>query len=229
MILKKTLAAGALLIASLLISEPALAAPDKSVPIVKNIHPFCLKVGYVGASLSDYKIGSAPMIKENLTKQGYIYEFNASAGRSLYSPGKGSGKEAGSGLDVLRTYKNKGVDCYIVAVATNDSAELNGDYEGAIQRIEEAMTIIGPNSRVEWIAPVTKITDPSKKYSDENMQVFRKALIAQSNKHNNLNVNHWNHIAKNKTGTFWRKDKIHLNTGKQQFADYATNTLNLTF
>lgn len=184
----------------------------------------CRQLGYVGDSLSDQTLGAWGYLTYGFNLYNFNYRINASVGRSVVSPGYGSGERAGSAADVARQFKAAGADCFVYAIGTNDAAEIRGDRAQAAARIDTMMRIAN-GSKVRWVMPQTNVpkllqVGPYVNYSDANMDVFRQALLTATKKYPNLTLDRWDDVAKNTVG-FWLPDGIHMLGGRLPFADFV--------
>lgn len=193
----------------------------------------CKKIGYVGDSLSDFHPqtgGARELIKKRLTATGVPFEFSASAGRALIqgalNTGTGIGVNLldGTGVEVLQKFKDQSVDCYVIALGTNDAAAAAGNPAQIKSRITKALSVTG-DGHVEWILPGTNITGAAGKsnYADANMKVFRDELTKIAADQPNVDVNDWSAVATKKD---YQQDNTHHNKkGHVNFADYVTDSL----
>ncbi|WP_018177823.1 hypothetical protein [Jongsikchunia kroppenstedtii] len=189
----------------------------------------CQQIGYIGDSLSDQTMGAWMNLTQGLNLYDFSYRLNASINRTITYAGTGSGKAAGSAADVARQYKAAGVDCYVLAIGTNDAAQTNGNYKEIIARIDTMMSIAG-KAKVRWVMPQTMLkpgwipTQFNPRFSDANMAVFRQAVLASAKKYPNLTVDRWDLVNKNIVG-FWLPDNIHMLDGRFFFASYIISSI----
>jgi len=189
----------------------------------------CRQVGYIGDSLSDQTLGAWMNLTQGLNLYNFNYRLNASISRTITYAGTGSGAAAGSAADVARQYKAAGVDCYVLAIGTNDAAQTNGNYKDIVSRIDTIMSIAG-NAKVRWVMPETMLkpgwvpTQFNPRYSDANMAVFRQALLDSAKKYRNLTVDRWDLVDKNIVG-FWLPDNVHMLDGRFFFASYIISSM----
>lgn len=198
----------------------------------------CKQLGYIGDSLSDQVLGSWTYLTYGLNLYGFNYRINASIGRSVTSPGEGTGARAGSAADVARQFKAAGADCFVYAIGTNDAAQIKGDYHNAIERIATMMRIAG-GARVRWVTPQTRVpavfttsplaavSAPIAAYSDANMAVFRRALQDSTKRYPNLTLDRWDVVAKESVA-FWLPDGVHMFlVGQYRFAQFIVGSMTL--
>lgn len=224
-----------LLLAAINMAPVAAAAPASPTPE-------CRTVGYVGDSLSDDSgigRGSREQIVDGLSQiarlNGVRVRFSASSGRAVIpegaTTGAGSGTDAadGSGVEVMRSMKHLGgVDCWVVALGTNDAMLSQGNRHAIRQAIRSALREAGRDP-VVWVTPQTRWVGLPASFgpSDTNMAIFRTELYRAAAVHTNLRVARWD--LTDKSGpAFWLIDGIHLAAGRPMFAAFvlaATRTL----
>ncbi len=84
--------------------------------------------------------------------------------------------------------------CWILALGTNDSADVNvGSNVGLIPRINQMMSIIG-NQRVLWIDAITLLS--SSPYAESGMQSWNQDLLAACGRYPNMRIFDWGSHAK---------------------------------
>lgn len=195
----------------------------------------CQAIGYIGDSLSDAT--TRPEIAHRLNQLGAKYSvpvsLSTSSGRAVIQgwdiTGRGVGTDQadGTGSEVAQTMKARGVNCFIIALGTNDAAAAAGNRSAIASRINLIMSLIG-DSHVDWITPQTRLSNPARPgghvYTDANMAIVRSELDNAARRFPNLDVNHWERIPKVARG-FWRADNIHLDGGQSVFAEYAVSSI----
>ncbi len=84
--------------------------------------------------------------------------------------------------------------CWIIAMGTNDSADVNvGSNVGLVARINRMMSIIG-NQRVVWIDAITLLS--STPYAESGMQNWNQDLLAACSRYPNMRIFDWGSHAK---------------------------------
>jgi len=171
------------------IRSPLTASPTRSS---------CRAVVYIGDSTSegeistDYIPNPAQRLPAQLAKVGVTLTLpEISGARSIVETFEGYPNAA----TVAQHHISQGFrGCWILALGTNDVDNVHtGSTIGYSARIDRMMSIIG-HQPVLWVTAVTLLQ--SGPYSEANMQVWNRALLAGCTRYPNMRVFDWDAWAK---------------------------------
>jgi hypothetical protein len=183
-----------------------------SKPLPPPTHTACTSVVYIGDSTSDGE--SNPEFVPNrklrapaqLRKVGVKHvHMEVSGARSIVERFEG----IPNGATVAQGYVAHGYHgCWILALGTNDSADVNaGSNVGLNQRIHEMMHIIG-DQPVMWINVLT-IDGSPEYYEESGMHQWDQDLIAACRRYPSMRVMNWAALAKHQ---WFIPDGVHYTT-----------------
>jgi hypothetical protein len=183
-----------------------------SKPLPPPTHTACTSVVYIGDSTSDGE--SNPEFVPNrklrapaqLRKVGVKHvHMEVSGARSIVETFEG----IPNGATVAQGYVAHGYHgCWILALGTNDSADVNaGSNVGLNQRIHEMMHIIG-DQPVMWINVLT-IDGSPEYYEESGMHQWDQDLIAACRRYPSMRVMNWAALAKHQ---WFIPDGVHYTT-----------------
>ncbi|MFT3661249.1 MAG: hypothetical protein QM809_07565 [Gordonia sp. (in: high G+C Gram-positive bacteria)] len=218
--MKKT--ATAVIAAVISVLVPSGLGPASLVPKAAAApETHCTKPAIIGASSADYGMGARVEILRSLKGRGIPYFLSTSAGRTVYRPGHGTDRRHGSGLHTVDVAKQAGATCFVIEFGATEAARANGDRARLARAIDAMMTRIGPDYRVDWITPKTRVY--SGPFSDRNMNAFRLEFSRATRRYENLDVNHWERIPET-TLLWWRPDFVHLQEGSKVRGPYIVDS-----
>jgi peptidoglycan/LPS O-acetylase OafA/YrhL len=160
----------------------------------------CKSVVYIGDSTSEGETSNdyipdtklqLPAQLADVGVQSTIPEI--SGARSIVETFEGHPNAATVAQDHIQAGFN---GCWIVAMGTNDVDNANTGGPGYQDRIHRMMSILG-HQPVMWIASIT-LLPPGNPYSEQDMQRFNHALLADCSKYPNMRVFDWPAYAKRK-------------------------------
>ena len=181
-------------------------------PLPPPTHTACSSVVYIGDSTSDgesdpeYVPNRKLRAPAQLRKVGVKHvHMEVSGARSIVETFEG----IPNGATVAQSYVDHGYHgCWILALGTNDSADLNaGSNVGLNARIHEMMHIIG-NQPVMWINVLT-IDGSPEYYEESGMRHWDDDLIAACRLHPSMRVMNWAALAKHQ---WFIPDGVHYTT-----------------
>ncbi|MFT3716941.1 MAG: hypothetical protein QM774_13655 [Gordonia sp. (in: high G+C Gram-positive bacteria)] len=182
----------------------------------------CTKVGLVGDSKSDYRIGARLTIEHELVAHGLPYYMTTSGGRSIRQAGGGTDRWTGDGLQSAALAKAAGADCFLIALGGNDAAFTHGDRRLMAADIDAMLRTIGPEHRVDWITSSSRLA--AGPFSDRNIRKFSQELDRAARTWPNLDVNHWERVPESAPG-WWSPDGLHLRSGNAARGRYVVDSL----
>jgi peptidoglycan/LPS O-acetylase OafA/YrhL len=188
------------LISSVQARDPASTGTPVG-PVKPATHTSCRSVVYIGDSTSEGQISTNYIpnrrrrLDEQLAKVGVkAVHSEISGARSIVETFEGHPNAA----TVAQRYISDGYKgCWIVAIGTNDVANVQvGSRVGLSQRISKMMSIIG-NEPVMWVGVITLVT-PGRPYAEDQMQKWNEDLISACPRHPSMRVFDWSAHAKQK-------------------------------
>jgi hypothetical protein len=183
-----------------------------SKPLPPPTHTSCSSVVYIGDSTSDgeydpeYVPNRKLLAPARLHKVGVKHvHMEVSGARSIVETFEG----IPNGATVAQGYVARGYHgCWILALGTNDSADVNaGSNVGLNQRIHEMMHIIG-NQPVMWVNVLT-IDGSPEYYEESGMHRWDEDLIAACRRYPSMRVMNWAALAKHQ---WFIPDGVHYTT-----------------
>ena len=117
--------------------------------------------------------------------------------------------------------KAAGVDCFVIEFGATEAAQARGNRAQLRNDIDTMLRHIGPDYRVDWITPYTKVF--AGNWSDSNMRAMRVELDAARGRYRNLDVNHWERVPET-LSNWWRPDYIHLHNGSKVRGPYIVES-----
>jgi peptidoglycan/LPS O-acetylase OafA/YrhL len=171
-------------------------------------HTSCTSVVHIGDSTSeglisaDYEPNPANRIPARYADVGIKHSIMKIVGAtSVVESLPGTPNAA----DMAKQVKKDGFNgCWVLALGTNDSADVAvGSNVSATQRVEEMMKIIG-NQPVMWVAVTSLLS--SGPYSEANMQAWDDAVKAELPKYPNMRIYNWPAVAQK---SWFINDGIH--------------------
>ena len=181
-------------------------------PLPPPTHTACKKVVYIGDSTSDgesnpefvpnRKLRAIAELKRAGVKHAHM---EVSGARSIVETFQG----IPNGADVARSYIHNGYHgCWILALGTNDSADVNaGSNVGLKARIHQMMSIIG-HQPVMWVN-VLSIAGSPQYYEESGMRRWDSDLLAACPAHPSMRVLDWAALAKHR---WFIPDGVHYTT-----------------
>jgi hypothetical protein len=193
-------------------SSAGHSSTTKSKPLPPPTHTACRRVVYIGDSTSDgesnpeyvpnRKLRAVAQLKKAGVKHVHM---EVSGARSIVETFEG----IPNGATVAQSYIHNGYHgCWILALGTNDSADLNaGSNVGLKARIHQMMSIIG-NQPVMWVNVLTIAGSPEY-YEESGMHHWDSDLLAACKTHSSMRVFDWAALAKHK---WFIPDGVHYTT-----------------
>ncbi|MDD7465585.1 MAG: acyltransferase family protein [Actinomycetaceae bacterium] len=144
-------------------------------------------------------------------------------------------EDSPSGNESLQQIISNGIDpdaCFVLALGTNDAANMNVEgQDRSAEHIEATMAIIGPNHPVLWITTIVNPAGSPRWYDKAVMDSWNDALYAALEKYPNMWVYPWDKEVQ--PNWFIEGDGVHYNqTGSSQrshrFAQAVINAWPLT-
>jgi hypothetical protein len=181
-------------------------------PLPPPTHTACKKVVYIGDSTSDgesnpefvpnRKLRAVAELKQAGVKHVHM---EVSGARSIVETFEG----IPNGASVAQSYVHHGYHgCWILALGTNDSADVNaGSNIGLKARIHQMMSIIG-NQPVMWVN-VLSIAGSPQYYEESGMHRWDEDLLAACQAHPSMRVLDWATLAKHQ---WFIPDGVHYTT-----------------
>jgi hypothetical protein len=183
-----------------------------SKPLPPPTHTSCTSVVYIGDSTSDGESNPEFVPNRKLRAPALLHKvgvkhvhMEVSGARSIVETFEG----IPNGATVAQGYVAHGYHgCWILALGTNDSADLNaGSNVGLKQRIHEMMHIIG-NQPVLWINVLT-IDGSPEYYEESGMHHWDQDLITACRRYPSMRVMNWAALAKHQ---WFIPDGVHYTT-----------------
>jgi hypothetical protein len=183
-----------------------------SKPLPPPTHTSCTSAVYIGDSTSDGEANPEYVPNRKLRVRAQLHlvgvrhvHLEVSGARSIVETFDG----IPNGATVAQSYVDHGYHgCWILALGTNDSADLNaGSNVGLKERIHEMMHIIG-NQPVMWINVLT-IDGSPEYYEESGMQHWDQDLIAACRRYPSMRVMNWAALAKHQ---WFIPDGVHYTT-----------------
>jgi hypothetical protein len=175
-------------------------------------HTSCTSVVYIGDSTSDGESNPEFVPERKLRAPALLHKvgvkhvhMEVSGARSIVETFEG----IPNGATVAQRYAARGYHgCWILALGTNDSADVNaGSNVGLKQRIHEMMHIIG-DQPVMWINVLTIAGSPEY-YEESGMHQWDQDLIAACRRYPSMRVMNWAALAKHR---WFIPDGVHYTT-----------------
>jgi hypothetical protein len=193
-------------------SSNSKSSSTASKPLPPPTHTACRQVVYIGDSTSDGE--SNPEYVPNrklravaeLKKVGVKHvHMEVSGARSIVETYEG----IPNGATVAQGYIRNGYHgCWILALGTNDSADVNaGSNVGLKARIHQMLSIIG-NQPVMWVN-VLSIAGSPQYYEESGMHRWDEDLLAACAAHPSMRVFNWAALAKHQ---WFIPDGVHYST-----------------
>ena len=193
-------------------SSSTSSSTTASKPLPPPTHTSCTSVVYIGDSTSDgesnpeYVPNRRLRAPAQLRKVGVKHvHMEVSGARSIVETFEG----IPNGATVAQGYVAHGYHgCWILALGTNDSADLNaGSNVGLNARIHQMMSIIG-NQPVMWVNVLT-IAGAPEYYEESGMHHWDEDLIAACRRYPSMRVMNWAALAKHQ---WFIPDGVHYTT-----------------
>lgn len=181
-------------------------------PLPPPTHTSCTSAVYIGDSTSDgesdpeYVPNAKLRAPAQLHKVGVKHvHMEVSGARSIVETFEG----IPNGASVAQSYVDHGYHgCWLLALGTNDSADLNaGSNVGLRQRIHQMMSIIG-NQPAMWINVLT-IDGSPQYYEESGMHHWDQDLLAACRRYPSMRVMNWAALAKHQ---WFIPDGVHYTT-----------------
>ncbi len=181
-------------------------------PLPPPTHTACTSVVYIGDSTSDGEANPEYVPDRRLRVRAQLHlvgvkhvHLEVSGARSIVETYEG----IPNGATVAQSYADHGYHgCWILALGTNDSADLNaGSNVGLTERIHEMMHIIG-NQPVMWVNVLT-IDGSPEYYEESGMRHWDRDLIAACRRYPSMRVMNWAALAKHQ---WFIPDGVHYTT-----------------
>lgn len=122
-------------------------------------------------------------------------------------------EDSPSGNESLRQLIDAGVDsdaCFVIALGTNDAANMNVEgKDRSSEHIEATMDIIGPHHPVLWITTIVNPAGAPRWYDKAVMDSWNSALYAELKTHPNMWVYPWDKDVR--PNWFIEGDGVHYN------------------
>ena len=193
-------------------SSQSTSSSTASKPLPPPTHTACRQVVYIGDSTSDGE--SNPEYVPNrklravaeLKKVGVKHvHMEVSGARSIVETFEGIPNAA----TVAKGYVHSGYHgCWILALGTNDSADVNaGSNVGLKARIAQMMSIIG-DQPVMWVNVLTIAGSPQY-YEESGMRRWDQDLVAACRRYSSMRVLNWAALAKHR---WFIPDGVHYTT-----------------
>jgi hypothetical protein len=183
-----------------------------SKPLPPATHTSCTSALYIGDSTSDgesdpdYVPNRKLRAPAQLRKVGVRHvHMEVSGARSIVETFEG----IPNGASVAQSYVDHGYHgCWLLALGTNDSADLNaGSNVGLTERIHQMMSIIG-NQPVMWINVLT-IDGSPEYYEESGMHDWDRDLLTACRRYPSMRVMNWAALAKHQ---WFIPDGVHYTT-----------------
>jgi hypothetical protein len=183
-----------------------------SKPLPPPTHTSCTSVVYIGDSTSDGESNPEFVPNRKLRAPAQLHKvgvkhvhMEVSGARSIVETYEG----IPNGATVAQGYVDHGYHgCWILALGTNDSADVNaGSNVGLNARIHEMMHIIG-NQPVMWINVLTIAGSPEY-YEESGMHRWDEDLISACRRYPSMRVMNWAALAKHQ---WFIPDGVHYTT-----------------
>jgi hypothetical protein len=183
-----------------------------SKPLPPPTHTSCTSAVYIGDSTSDgesdpeYVPNGKLRAPAQLHKVGVKHvHMEVSGARSIVETFEG----IPNGATVAQSYVAHGYHgCWILALGTNDSADLNaGSNVGLNARIHQMMSIIG-NQPVMWVNVLT-IDGSPEYYEESGMRHWDRDLVTACRRYPSMRVMNWAALAKHQ---WFIPDGVHYTT-----------------
>ena len=193
-------------------SSDSSSSSTASKPLPPPTHTACTSVVYIGDSTSDGEANPEYVPDRKLRVRAQLHlvgvkhvHLEVSGARSIVETYEG----IPNGATVAQGYVDHGYHgCWILALGTNDSADLNaGSNVGLTERIHEMMHIIG-NQPVMWINVLTIAGSPEY-YEESGMHHWDQDLIAACHRYPSMRVMNWAALAKHQ---WFIPDGVHYTT-----------------
>jgi hypothetical protein len=193
-------------------SSNSKSSSTHAKPLPPPTHTSCQQVVYIGDSTSDgesnpeYVPNRKLRAVSELKKVGVKHvHMEVSGARSIVETFEG----IPNGATVAQSYVHNGYHgCWIIALGTNDSADVNaGSNVGRKARIKQMMSIIG-DQPVMWINVLTIAGSPQY-YEESGMHSWDEDLLAACHAHPQMRVFDWAALAKHK---WFIPDGVHYTT-----------------
>jgi hypothetical protein len=181
-------------------------------PLPPATHTACTSAVYIGDSTSDgesdpeYVPNAKLRAPHQLRKVGVKHvHMEVSGARSIVETFEG----IPNGASVAQSYADHGYHgCWILALGTNDSADLNaGSNVGLKERIHQMMSIIG-DQPVMWVN-VLSIDGAPEYYEETGMHHWDEDLVAACHRYPSMRVMNWASLAKHQ---WFIPDGVHYTT-----------------
>jgi len=183
-----------------------------SKPLPPPTHTSCSSVVYIGDSTSDGEANPEYVPERRLRAPAQLkrvgvkhVHMEVSGARSIVETFEG----IPNGATVAQGYASHGYHgCWILALGTNDSADVNaGSNVGLKARIHEMMSIIG-DQPVMWVNVLTIAGSPEY-YEESGMHRWDQDLLAACHRYPSMRVMNWAALAKHK---WFIPDGVHYTT-----------------
>ncbi len=183
-----------------------------SKPLPPPTHTACTSVVYIGDSTSDGEANPEFVPNGRLRAPAQLHKvgvqhvhMEVSGARSIVETFEG----IPNGATVAQGYVAHGYHgCWILALGTNDSADVNaGSNVGLKTRIHEMMSIIG-NQPVMWVNVLT-INGSPEYYEESGMHAWDEDLVAACRRYPSMRVMNWAALAKDQ---WFIPDGVHYTT-----------------
>lgn len=193
-------------------SSKSTSSTTKSKPLPPPTHTACRQVVYIGDSTSDGEANPEYVPKRKLRAVAQLKKIGVkhvhmevSGARSIVETYEG----IPNGATVAENYIHNGYNgCWILALGTNDSADVNaGSNVGLKTRIHQMMSIIG-SQPVMWVN-VLSIAGSPQYYEESGMHRWDEDLLAACRSHPSMRVLNWAALAKHK---WFIPDGVHYTT-----------------
>jgi peptidoglycan/LPS O-acetylase OafA/YrhL len=188
---------------------PPRPTPEQITP--ETLSTACQKVVHVGDSTSIGLISRAllPNVNEQIAARYRAVgvqsvKLEIGGARAMVEQYK---DEPNAMQIVWRTRATGYRGCWVLALGTNDPANVGGNAAQLGERIDKMMTMIG-DSPVLWTT--TKTLKDKGPYSNINMQGWNAAVVAACARHPNMRVYDW---ASEVEDDWFLPDGIHFNSG----------------
>jgi peptidoglycan/LPS O-acetylase OafA/YrhL len=158
----------------------------------------CNAVAYIGDSTSEGMVlaGYLPKAGQRLGAQyarvgATSQYFEISGARSIVET---IDENQANGYQLARQFKANGFDgCWVIGLGTNDTADVYvGSTVGLDARIRRMMRVIGDDP-VMWVTVKSLLADGP--YSEQNMQLWNRAIVDTCSKYPNMRVFDWASLA----------------------------------
>jgi hypothetical protein len=183
-----------------------------SKPLPPATHTSCTSALYIGDSTSDGESDPDYVPNRKLRAPAQLHKvgvkhvhMEVSGARSIVETFEG----IPNGASVAQSYIDHGYHgCWILALGTNDSADLNaGSNVGLTERIHQMMSIIG-NQPVMWINVLT-IDGSPEYYEESGMHHWDRDLLTACRRYPSMRVMNWAALAKHQ---WFIPDGVHYTT-----------------